>query len=818
MVKFITKTVCMACIVALCAMSLNAQVTMKRAPSPGDIKVNPTTVSLTAAGFTASAFDNSNLRGDNSTLLYSTASTDATFGVFKTTLGEFSQPGTQVSTIALSYQAMVEVEGTVYVVTYNQNSGANTFGTLNTETGAYTQISSGSSVPDAISMTLHPTTGEVYLVQWGTSTSSPFGKINLANGAYTSLGSVPGLMYIAIDNDGICYGLDMSNNRFGTVSLTNGAFTQITTYTDNFNYIQDIVVDTETNELYHNRRLDGSGSSNWLKLDKATGAATNLGQLNGRAAESVVIYGGDGPGPDPCPAVTNVTATAQGKKVTVSWTAATGDVDKYEIYQGTKVGEVLAGTTTWTSGDMANGTYTFEVAATYDDGCVPVKVAAAAVTVQTCDDKVTNLDVAYNAECTKATITWDAPAKGRNMEMLWDNTNINAAGNGGFSTYYSSVSTGCYSADDFVADGAWIIEKITSQGWYHNTDIPVLMSVAIYDDNGGKPGNEIFRANDVPCVVQSGPNMAPVELILPTPFQLPSAGKFWLATSGIFPTNTGFNAYYHLYGSTPIGSQALLYDEGNVFNLAHLGWHSSSIPNMVSLYFSIEGTKDGEPEDPKYNVYRDGVQIAGSIEETTFEDTTFDPTQDYTWSVAVICSHGGDGEWVEKDMDACDKVDPPTCDPVTGAAVEIDEETCVATITWDEVDGATGYKVNGETVAGTTHTETVENGETYTWEIVAICGELESTPVEVTATADCKVDGIKELSSSVTIFPNPVSGTINITAKDFAKVEVYNTVGQLVETKTTASFDVSSYNTGIYFFKVYDTNNNSVTKRVMVTK
>jgi len=40
----------------------------------------------------------------------------------------------------------------------------------------------------------------------------------------------------------------------------------------------------------------------------------------------------------------------------------------------------------------------------------------------------------------------------------------------------------------------------------------------------------------------------------------------------------------------------------------------------------------------------------------------------------------------------------------------------------------------------------------------------------------------------------------------------------LIETRTINTFDVSNYNTGIYFFKVYDTNNNNVTKRVMVAR
>ena len=70
----------------------------------------------------------------------------------------------------------------------------------------------------------------------------------------------------------------------------------------------------------------------------------------------------------------------------------------------------------------------------------------------------------------------------------------------------------------------------------------------------------------------------------------------------------------------------------------------------------------------------------------------------------------------------------------------------------------------------------------------------------------------------VSIYPNPTSGTVTIVAANFARVEIYNTIGQLVETKTVEKFDVSTYSVGVYFFKVYDTNNNSVTKRVMVAK
>lgn len=171
---------------------------------------------------------------------------------------------------------------------------------------------------------------------------------------------------------------------------------------------------------------------------------------------------------------------------------------------------------------------------------------------------------------------------------------------------------------------------------------------------------------------------------------------------------------------------------------------------------------------------------------------------------------------------------PPPCAAVTNAKAEIALDCQSATISWAAAEKyAEEYWISRTgkptvKVAGDVHSVEIngvfKNGETYEWEIKTICAAgIESDAVTVTATATCET-GINELADPVAIYPNPATGMITIEVAGFSKVEIYNPIGQWIETKTVNTFDVSSYNTGIYFFKVFDSNNNSVTKRVMVAK
>ena len=78
------------------------------------------------------------------------------------------------------------------------------------------------------------------------------------------------------------------------------------------------------------------------------------------------------------------------------------------------------------------------------------------------------------------------------------------------------------------------------------------------------------------------------------------------------------------------------------------------------------------------------------------------------------------------------------------------------------------------------------------------------------------------LIENLSIFPNPAVNTVTVTGTDISKVEIYNALGQIVNVETTHGNDiiinVSSFRQGIYFFKVYDLNNNTTVKRISVVK
>lgn len=73
---------------------------------------------------------------------------------------------------------------------------------------------------------------------------------------------------------------------------------------------------------------------------------------------------------------------------------------------------------------------------------------------------------------------------------------------------------------------------------------------------------------------------------------------------------------------------------------------------------------------------------------------------------------------------------------------------------------------------------------------------------------------------SIAIVPNPASTIINIIGDEITKIEVFNMMGQMMETKigNITTMNVTTYSNGVYFFKLYSANNESVIKKIVISR
>ena len=108
-------------------------------------------------------------------------------------------------------------------------------------------------------------------------------------------------------------------------------------------------------------------------------------------------------------------------------------------------------------------------------------------------------------------------------------------------------------------------------------------------------------------------------------------------------------------------------------------------------------------------------------------------------------------------------------------------------------------------------------------DMIAIFGNpLTDVDVAILGNAGDGTSGIKQLMvkyNSLSIFPNPASDVINVVVKNYSKLELINTIGQVVKSYTVngnTTIDISSFNKGIYFAKITDINGNTISKKLVI--
>jgi len=102
----------------------------------------------------------------------------------------------------------------------------------------------------------------------------------------------------------------------------------------------------------------------------------------------------------------------------------------------------------------------------------------------------------------------------------------------------------------------------------------------------------------------------------------------------------------------------------------------------------------------------------------------------------------------------------------------------------------------------------------YFYRVIAYYNdECESEPVEIIV----NVTSVDENEiQDVSVYPNPTSGMITVKAEMMNRIEVINSVGQIVLTKeiddNEASLDTTSFGSGVYFVNIMTVNGNIVRK------
>jgi hypothetical protein len=162
------------------------------------------------------------------------------------------------------------VDGVYYGCVYG-----GTFISMDTASGSITTIG---STTDMSGLAYDFTASTMY----GVSFSGTLYTVDLVTGATTSVGSTQSsLICLACDNDGILYGVDITNDNFGSINKATGAWTVIGSVGFNASYAQDMTCDHSTNTIYWAAYNAGLGSGQLYIVDQTSGALTLIGNFAG---------------------------------------------------------------------------------------------------------------------------------------------------------------------------------------------------------------------------------------------------------------------------------------------------------------------------------------------------------------------------------------------------------------------------------------------------------------------------------------------------------------------------------------------------------
>lgn len=225
-----------------------------------------------------------------------------------------------------------------------------------------------------------------------------------------------------------------------------------------------------------------------------------------------------------------------------------------------------------------------------------------------------------------------------------------------------------------------------------------------------------------------------------------------------------------------------------------------------------------------YLIYLDGLQ--------TDEISTTEQQYDFEWmangnyTAAVAAKYDGSCTPVKKSIDFVVQ----SCGSPTDLTAIYNTE-CHAILTWTAPSKTpntyTIYRDDlliASDINFTTYTDINSNPFTgHTWEVLYFCpegGESEKVSVSLPFCDEEDDRADSHYFDQLTISPNPAKTIVTISGATISKLEIFNAMGQIIASKVENinTVNVSSYNSGIYLFKLYNGNNEFTVQRVVIVR
>jgi len=238
-------------------------------------------------------------------------------------------------------------------------STTNAFSTIDTATGAVTNIGTAVASADGgagwSGFKYDTSTGNLYGAGTTCGSSSHLYTIDITTGNASLVGEITGgacIVAIAIDPNGLMYGLDIVSDSLYAIDKTTGNASLIGSIGFDANFGQDMEFDDATGILYYAGFDGGSFTDSMYTLDVTTGQATLIGPI-GPSLEQVVglaIETAGGPCAQPQDLPWLSLSPTSGTTAAAGSTPVSASIDG----TGSTEGDILAGTVCATSNDPAN--------------------------------------------------------------------------------------------------------------------------------------------------------------------------------------------------------------------------------------------------------------------------------------------------------------------------------------------------------------------------------------------------------------------------------------------------------------------------------